>query len=83
MTSVVTEKVWCELLERDNYRCINCGGVNGLQPAHYVDRSQGGSSDLENIMLLCNDCHRALHEHKLMVRRVNGRFFFGVPKKNR
>lgn len=33
---------------------------SGLQRAHIVARSQGGSDDLDNIVLLCAPCHRKM-----------------------
>ena len=74
--SVVTEKVWGELLVRDDFTCLHCNSQENLQPAHYIDRSLGGSDELDNMMLLCSECHRSLHNGYLRVREVNGKFFF-------
>lgn len=48
------------VLERDAYRCSNCG-ANGpdviLEGHHIVPREAGGSDTLSNLVTLCRDCH--------------------------
>jgi 5-methylcytosine-specific restriction endonuclease McrA len=68
--SVVSEKTYMLLLVRDQFMCLKCGNTDDLQPAHYISRGDGGSDALSNLMLLCNECHRAHHDGKLKVRRV-------------
>lgn len=77
--SVISDELYRELLERDNYCCLKCSAEEGLQPAHYVAKSrrQNVEETVDDYMLLCNDCHRALHDRKLMVERFGGHFFFG------
>ena len=76
MTSVVSEAVWLQLLERDEYKCLNCNNEEDLQPAHYIARSLLGSNDVENIMLLCAYCHTKQEQKRLLVRKINNKFFF-------
>lgn len=64
------------LLKRDDYKCLCCNSENELQPAHYKARSQAGSDELDNLMLLCFRCHRAQHDGKLKIKKLSGRFFF-------
>lgn len=61
-------------LVRDKYTCQCCGKKNcRLEVHHIVFRSNGGSDTLENLITLCEDCHKAVHlgeiELKLIGRR--------------
>ncbi len=79
--SVVTETTWRALLERDDYGCLSCNSTLGLQPAHYRARSLLGNEVLDNLMLLCGECHRAQHDNLLIVKRINRHFFFKDKRK--
>ena len=49
-------------LVRDNYTCQCCGKKNcKLEVHHIVFRSKNGSDSLENLITLCEDCHKAIH----------------------
>ena len=51
------------VLERDGWRCQNCGGLNNLQ-VHYIEaRSQLGHDTCENLITLCAKCHESLHRN--------------------
>lgn len=50
----VKKIVW----ERDFGRCIYCGNAQASPVCHYIARSHGGLGIPENIVTLCNDCHR-------------------------
>jgi len=41
-----------KVYERDNRTCQKCG-----QPATDIDHIQGGDDNLENLQMLCRDCH--------------------------
>lgn len=43
--------------ERDKW-CIMCGKTSRLEIAHYISRGSGGLGIPENLVLLCQDCHR-------------------------
>ena len=50
------------LLEEQRTRCFGCrrDGLQGeLEPVHIIDTEQGGSRQLDNLMLLCPICKRA------------------------
>ena len=54
ITQAVKRQVW----ERDQKRCIFCGNPYAMPNAHFISRAQGGLGIEENILTLCNDCHR-------------------------
>lgn len=49
--------------ERDQHRCVNCGKYvyEGHKPHHEPPKSHGGQDVLENMVLLCYDCHYKRH----------------------
>lgn len=51
---------------RDNYTCQCCGKKNcRLEGHHIVFRRNGGSDSLDNLVTLCEDCHKAVHLCKI------------------
>jgi hypothetical protein len=51
-------------LERDGYRCANCGAASGLEVHHIVPKGRGGSNQLGNLKTLCEDCHKKTESYK-------------------
>lgn len=50
------------VLNRDNYECQICGKKDvRLEVHHIVFRSQGGSNRIDNLVTLCSDCHKKIH----------------------
>ncbi len=43
---------------RDNGQCGNCGSRRMIEIDHIVPRAMGGSSELENLRLLCRSCNQ-------------------------
>jgi len=52
------------VLERDGWRCQNCGAADNLQVHHIERRSQLGSDADENLIVLCAKCHALLHSRR-------------------
>jgi HNH endonuclease len=50
-----------QINERYDYGCSECGVGGRLHLHHIRALSQGGTHRLENIALLCEDCHSAAH----------------------
>ena len=48
-------------LERDSWRCQQCGRATQLEVHHIQFRSALGDDDLDNLITLCANCHRMLH----------------------
>ncbi len=54
------------VLNRDNYTCQCCKTKKGtLHVHHIIYRSNGGSDKMENLITLCEDCHKKLHDGEL------------------
>ena len=49
------------LLERDDYRCQECGSRRNPECHHIVPVSEGGSHALSNGLVLCRSCHIEHH----------------------
>jgi hypothetical protein len=43
--------------ERDGYRCTSCGATEALNVHHIIPRREGGTDDLDNLIVLCRKCH--------------------------
>jgi 5-methylcytosine-specific restriction endonuclease McrA len=54
----ITQAVKCKVWERDQERCIFCGNPYAMPNAHFISRAHGGLGIEENVLTLCNDCHR-------------------------
>lgn len=50
-----------QILERDGWKCQSCGRRDQLQLHHIVHRSQSGPDCEENLIVVCNECHRSFH----------------------
>lgn len=53
-------------LNRDNYTCQCCKTKKGtLNTHHIVYRRNGGADTLDNLITLCEECHKKLHKGEL------------------
>ena len=60
------ESTKAKVLNRDNYTCQCCKTKKGtLHVHHIIYRSNGGSDKMENLITLCENCHKKLHDGKL------------------
>lgn len=51
------------ILHRDNYTCQRCGKKNCRLEVHHIKfKSDGGTDDEENLITLCEDCHKGVHD---------------------
>lgn len=55
-----------KVFERDNHCCVVCGRwvEDGVKPHHACYKSRGGGDTIDNLVVLCNDCHFAVHHGK-------------------
>ena len=60
-------KALCKrVLERDGWKCQNCGFRNNLHVHHIVYRSHNGEDTMENLITVCNLCHDEIHAGRLV-----------------
>lgn len=51
------KKIYDELVARDGENCCLCGGRSDLCIDHDIPVSQGGTNDVNNLMILCRSCN--------------------------
>lgn len=56
------------VMNRDSYTCQICGAKNTrLEVHHIVYRSKGGTDDEDNLITLCESCHKKIYKGKINV----------------
>lgn len=56
------------VLHRDKYTCQICGKKHTkLEVHHIIYRSNGGTDNENNLITLCEDCHSAIHDGKIVL----------------
>jgi len=50
------------LIQALGARCAECGSRDGLEIDHVIPLSRGGTDTIDNITLLCRECHREKHK---------------------
>lgn len=56
-----------EIMHRDNFTCVKCGTDNKMLHVHhnkYYWNRNPWDYDNEELMTLCNDCHKKTHRNK-------------------
>lgn len=64
------------VLARDNYKCQSgqkCEHSQKLHVHHIIFRSKGGSDAPENLITLCEKCHKDLHDGKFVLKTKKSR----------
>jgi 5-methylcytosine-specific restriction endonuclease McrA len=64
---LLDKKLTIQVYTRDNWKCRHCCDRSNLHPHHVIFRSQQGPDQLNNLLTLCAQCHRALHDKKLEI----------------
>jgi len=55
------KQLYRQVLQRDSWRCQQCGSRTDLQVHHIQLRSQSGDDAEGNLITLCSDCHEWSH----------------------
>lgn len=62
------ENVKSYVLSRDNHQCFfKCKDAHKLEVHHIKFRSQGGADNPNNLITLCEKCHKKVHKGKLVL----------------
>jgi len=69
------------VFERDLWACRSCNANTNIMPHHIYPRSQGRDHHPDNLVTLCFNCHRAIHDGDLILRVIDGNYFFGGKKR--
>lgn len=65
----ISKIIRASVIERDKSQCQVCGGV-ATQLHHVLYKSYGGADISQNLICLCNKCHRTVH--------ANGKKWFTI-----
>lgn len=57
----ITGELRDQVFERDNDSCVSCGRSEDLVVHHIIPLDEGGVNELENLAVLCEDCHYFAH----------------------
>ena len=75
------------VLHRDNYTCQNCGVNKDVKlHVHHIESRKIGGNAPNNLITLCEHCHKAYHEGKLNLKLRRGKSyrdasFMGIMRK--
>ena len=58
------KKLRARVLQRDGWRCQNCGAMSNLEVHHQQFLSHGGNDDEGNLVTLCFACHAGVHKRQ-------------------
>lgn len=57
----VSTKLQRAVIKRDNDTCVSCGSRENLVAHHIVPHNKGGETSMDNLALLCEECHHYAH----------------------
>jgi len=64
------KNLWNALIYRAGNKCEVCGKVDRkLQMHHIVPLSKGGSNSVTNILIVCEQCHKGIHEGRIKIEK--------------
>ena len=72
----VHKQVWSRLrthvINRDGWKCTQCGARYRLEVHHKVPIAEGGHSTPDNCITVCRPCHISLERERKQVHVVKG-----------
>ena len=54
----VAKETYDKVIKRDNYKCRLCGATKNLQLHHINGRGKELTNDINNCIMLCENCHQ-------------------------
>lgn len=72
MSQNVPDSLQMILHEEAGLRCAYCGVRDGLNLTHHhiVPREEGGTTSYENLIALCGDCHKKVHNGAISTKDI-------------
>jgi len=64
-SSRLSENLRIATLMRDDYQCTQCNKKSNLDAHHIIWKEHGGKDTIENLITLCKQCHKKVHQGKL------------------
>lgn len=55
---------------RDNYICQVCGTNHKVEGHHIIDHQFSGAGIIDNIISLCNKCHKEVHKGNIDIFKI-------------
>lgn len=56
--------------ERDLFTCQICGSTNHVEGHHIFDYQYGGAACVDNIITLCQACHKQVHRGNVDIFKI-------------
>ena len=65
------------VLARDNHQCQHCNGKSGdkILNVHHLESRKTGGNAPNNLITLCESCHKAYHRGEIQLKQKRGRIF--------
>lgn len=61
----LSKRTISKILNRSRKGCSICGWNESICDIHHiVERCKGGSDDIDNLIIVCPNCHRVIHSNK-------------------
>jgi DNA-directed RNA polymerase subunit RPC12/RpoP len=60
-----SKRTVAKIIKRAKLKCAMCGwDETSLDVHHIIERKNGGTNDMDNLIAICPNCHRKAHEKK-------------------
>lgn len=64
----LSKRTITKILQRANQGCMICGWKEATCDIHHIKpKKEGGTNDNSNLIVLCPNCHRKVHDHLLII----------------
>ena len=61
----LSKRTVCKILKRAKQKCAICGWDESTCDVHHiVEKKNGGTDNIDNLIIVCPNCHRVIHSNK-------------------